>query len=78
MSLFCFFFASILLHGEECLEYIKLTVVFWNWNSSRLANPQEAKILRFLSPTSDSFQEPNLQTNVIQIMANPNYLDWMN
>ena len=78
MPLFCFFFASILLHGEKCLEYIKLTVVFWNWNSSRLANPQEAKILRFLSPASDSFQEPNLQTNVIRIKANPNYLDWMN
>ena len=73
-----FFFLSILLYGEECLEYIKLTVVFWNWNSSRLANPQEAKIFRFLSPASDSFQEPNLQTNVIRIMANLNYLDWMN
>ena len=58
--------------------HFKLTVVFWNWNSSRLAYPQEAKILRFLSPASDSFQEPNLQTNVIRIKANSNYLDWMN
>ena len=74
MSLFClfvcFFFPSILLRKEERLVYIKLTVVFWKWNSSRLANPQEAKILRFLSPGSDS--EPNL------IKANPNYFDWLN
>ena len=67
MSLFClflflfFFFQAFLLCEEEYLEYIKLTVVFWNWNSSRPSNPQEAKILRFLSPGSDSISgaEPN-------------------
>ena len=82
MSLLCFlFFPNILLHGEESLEYIKLTckVVFWNWNSSRLANLQEAKILIFPSPASDSelFRSQTYQTNVIRIKANPNYLEWM-
>ena len=73
------FFPNILLHGEECLEYITCTVVFWNWNSSRLANLQEAKILIFPSPASDSelFRSQTYQTNVIRIKANPNYLEWM-
>ena len=65
LFLFCFvlFFRAFLLCEEECFEQIKLTVVFWNWNSSRLANPQEAKILRLLSPGSDSISEAEPNSN---------------